>query len=53
MNQKTHKLSMKIIKILIESELSINDQLQVIQSVKRRLEFCKIKGHEINQLKLF
>jgi hypothetical protein len=52
---KVHERAMKIVKMLIESELSIDDQLKVIKSVQKRLEFCKVKGHEMenNQLKLF
>jgi hypothetical protein len=52
---KTHTFAMKIVKMLIESELSIDDQLNVIKSVQKRLEFCKIKGNEMKnkQLKIF
>jgi hypothetical protein len=41
----SHTLTMKIIKMLIESELSIDNQLKVIKSVQKRLEFCKVKGN--------
>jgi hypothetical protein len=44
---KSHTVAMKIIKLLIESELSMNDQLKVIKSVQKRLEFCKVKGNEM------
>lgn len=50
---KTNDLAQKIIKILIESELSISQQLKVIKNVKERLEFCKTTGAEIKQTKLF
>jgi hypothetical protein len=48
----THKLAMKILKLLIESELSINNQILVIKNVKERLDFCKNTAIELKQLKL-
>ena len=45
-----HKLAMKIIAILIESELSVTEQLKAINMVRERLEFCKKTGQEIKQL---
>ncbi len=47
-----HKKAMEIVKLLIESGLSINDQLKVINNVKEKLEFCKKTGQELKQLKL-
>ena len=44
-----HQLAMKIIKILIESGLSVSDQLEVIKSVQKRLEFCKLTAHRMAQ----
>lgn len=52
-DMKRHELAQKIVKILIESELSISDQLKVIKNVKDRLYFCKITGAEMKQTKLF
>jgi len=49
---KSHKLAMKICKIFIESDLSISDQLKVIESVKERLKFCKETGQKMSQLSL-
>jgi intergrase/recombinase len=49
---KAHTLAMKIVKLLIESGLSIEDQLKVIKSVQKRLEFCKVKGQEIKNKQL-
>lgn len=51
--QQTHKLAMEIVKLLIESGLSINDQLKVINNVREKLSFCKKTGQEMKQLKLF
>jgi hypothetical protein len=47
-----HQLAMKICKILIESDLSISDQLKVIEMVKERLKFCKETGQKMSQLTL-
>ena len=50
---KNHELAQKIIKLLIESELSITQQLKVIAMAKARLDFCKQTGAEMKQTKLF
>lgn len=50
---KHKELAQKIIKLLIESDLSITQQLKVIWMVKSRLDFCKQTGEEIKQTKLF
>ena len=47
-----HNKANEIVKILIESGLSINDQLKVINNVKAKLEFCKRTGQEMKQLTL-
>jgi hypothetical protein len=47
-----HETAMKVIAILIDSELSISNQLQVIKMVKERIDFCKSTGRELTQLKL-
>lgn len=52
MKDKIHKTAMKIVKILIESELSISDQLKVIKNVKERLDFCKTTGIQMKQLEI-
>lgn len=49
---KKHQLAQKIIKILIESDLSIDDQLEVIKNVQDRLQFCKIAGTKCRQMKI-
>jgi hypothetical protein len=45
-----HELAIKICKILIESDLSISDQLKVIEVVSKRLKFCKQTGQKMQQL---
>lgn len=47
-----HEKAMEIVKLLIDSGLSISDQLKVINNVKEKLEFCKKTGQELKQLKL-
>jgi repressor of nif and glnA expression len=47
-----HTLAMEIVNLLIDSGLSISDQLKVINKVKEKLEFCKKTGAEMQQLKL-
>jgi repressor of nif and glnA expression len=51
--KEKHETAMKITEILIESGLSITNQLRVIEMVKERLKFCKETGAELNQVKLF
>ena len=46
---KEHQLAMKIIKLLIESGLSVSDQLQVVKGVQKRLEFCELTAHKMEQ----
>lgn len=46
-----HKKANEIVKLLIESGLSIDDQLIVLKQVREKLQFCKIKGMEIDQQK--
>jgi hypothetical protein len=53
MSDRTHEIAMKIVKLLIESELSISDQLKVINDVRQQLIFCKTTGLEMKQLELF
>jgi hypothetical protein len=50
--QRTHRLAMDIVKLLIDSELSISDQLKVINNVREKLIFCKKVGEKLNQKKL-
>jgi hypothetical protein len=50
--QRTHRLEMNIVKLLIDSELSISDQLKVINNVRENLVFCKQTGLMMQQKKL-
>ncbi len=38
--------------MLIDSELSISDQIKVINNVREKLLFCKKAGAELKQLKI-
>ena len=38
---------------IIESGLSVNDQLKIINDVREKLLFCKKTGQEMKQLTLF
>lgn len=51
-DQRTHRLAMDIVKLLIDSELSISDQLKVINKVREKLLFCKETGEQMKQLTL-
>ena len=48
----SHKLAMAITKLLIESELSIFEQMKVIKNIQDTLTFCKKTGQEMKQQKL-
>ena len=53
MKKELEALAMEILKLLIDSGLSINDQLKVINDVREKLLFCKKTGQEMKQLTLF
>ena len=46
---KIHEGAMKIIKLLIDSKLSISNQLLVLKNVREKLDFCKKLGAEMQQ----
>ena len=52
MSNEIHSKVMQMVKILIDSGLSISNQLKVIHNVKERIEFCKKTGAEMQQKKL-
>jgi len=39
--KQTHKIAMQVVSLLIESSLSIQLQLEVIENVREKLIFCK------------
>lgn len=52
MRKTKHQLAMEIVAILIESGLSLSDQLKVLQNVRLKVEFCRKTGQELKQQKL-
>jgi hypothetical protein len=52
MKKDKNQIANEIIKLLINSGLSVSDQLRVIKLVKQRLDFCKTTGLEMQQLQL-
>jgi len=50
MRTDTHTLAMRITKLLIKSELTLNQQLEVLQIVKKRIEICKGVAKDIKRL---
>jgi hypothetical protein len=51
MKKTKHQVAMEIVQILIESGLSLNEQLKIIEMVREKLKFCKQTGAEMKQLK--
>lgn len=49
---RTNKLANEIVKLLIDSGLSITDQLKIINNVREKLIFCKTTGQEMKHTKL-
>jgi hypothetical protein len=49
MRTDTHTLAMRITKLLIESELTLNQQLEVLQIVKKRIYICKEVAKDIKR----
>ena len=47
-----HKVAMEITKQLIDSGLSITHQLHILKNVRKRLDFCKKAGSEMQQRKI-
>lgn len=45
-------LANKIIKMFIDEDLSINQQLEIIKAVKERLDFCKNTGAKMQQYEM-
>jgi hypothetical protein len=43
------RIEQRIIKLLMESGLTISEQLEVIKGVQERLQFCKLTGMKQNQ----
>ena len=52
-NKKTvNQLANEIIKMFIENEIPLGQQLQILKLAREKIEFCRTKGAEVNQKKL-
>ena len=52
MISEKQKLEMEITEILIESKLSVREQIEVIFLIHNKLKFCKMTGEKMKQTKL-
>jgi len=53
MKHKTiHQMANEIIKLFIENEIPLSQQLEILKSVRERIEFCRKTGSELKQHKL-
>jgi hypothetical protein len=43
----------EIIKLFIEHEIPLTQQLEILKMVKEKIDFCRKTGAEMKQLKLF
>ena len=50
--ERTHKLTMQVVDLLIESGSSVREQLEVINDVTQKLKFCITTGQSIEQYKI-
>jgi hypothetical protein len=50
--ERTHKLTMQVVSLLIESGSSVREQLEVINDVTQKLKFCITTGQSIEQYKI-
>lgn len=49
---KAQEIANNIIKIFIENNIPITQQLEILKMVKQRLDFCRNTGAELKQFKL-
>lgn len=52
MKSNVNKKANEIIKLFIDNDIPINQQLQILKIVREKLDFCKKIGTEIRQQKL-
>ena len=50
--ERTQKLTMQVVALLIESGSSVREQLEVINDVTQKLKFCITTGQSIEQYKI-
>jgi len=51
-NEKSNEKANEIIKLFIDNDIPISQQLQILKIVREKLDFCKKMGAEIRQKKL-
>ena len=51
--KNSQKKANEIIKLFIENEIPIFQQLEIIKLVREKLDFCRKTGADMKQLKLF
>jgi hypothetical protein len=52
MSKTTHQLTNEIIAIFIENDTPLFKQLQILNMVRQKIEFCRKTGSEMKQLKI-
>ena len=52
MKSNVNKKANEIIKLFIDNDIPINQQLQILKIVREKLDFCKKTAAEIRQNKL-
>jgi hypothetical protein len=50
--ERTHKLTMQVVGLLIKSGSSVKEQLEVINDVTKKLKFCITTKQSIEQFKI-
>jgi hypothetical protein len=49
----TNQLANEIIKLFIDNDISLNQQLEILKLVRKKIEFCRSTGKKISQKELF
>lgn len=49
MKKTTNQLANEIIKLFIENEIPLHQQLQILKIVKEKIEWCRRTGAEMKQ----
>lgn len=49
MKKTTNQLANEIIKLFIDNEIPLHQQLQILKMVREKIEFCRKTGAEMQQ----
>ena len=52
MKKTTNQLANEIIKLFIENEIPLHQQLQILKMAREKIEWCRRTGAEMRQEKL-